>query len=114
MELLPRVALALRGKRLLIWSMSGLGLMAGVYGQVAQLRGEAGRALLVTYAGFLVAAIGGALHSISFWFAPGLDGRRSRFERLWWFARPYPFLEVFLSLMWLTALLLNGCGVLAR
>jgi hypothetical protein len=111
-ELLPRVAQALRGKRILIWTLTAFGLLAGIWGQLAALRGEAGRALGLTYAGFLVAAVGGALHSIAFWFAPGRDGRRSRFERLAWFARPYPFLEVFLSLMWLTALLLNAWSIL--
>src|SRR5262245_27742511 len=108
MEPLPRVALALRDKRLVIWSMTAVGLVSGIWGQLAALRGESGRAVGITYFGFLVAACGGALHSIAFWFAPGRDGRRSRFERLSWVVRPYPFLEVFLSLMWLTALLMNA------
>ncbi|HEY3500335.1 MAG TPA: hypothetical protein VGK73_36840 [Polyangiaceae bacterium] len=114
MELLPRVALALRGKRVLIWAMSAIGLVCGVWGQVAGLRGDASRAVAILYAGFLVAAIGGALHSIAFWFAPRTKDLRSRFDRLAWFVRPYPFLEVFLALMWLTAVVVNGFSMLAR
>ena len=114
MELLPRIALALRGKRVLIWSMSAIGLVCGVWGQLAQLRGKPVSAPLLLYFGFVVAAIGGALHSIAFWFSPRIEDQRSRFDRLAWFARPYPFLEIFLALMWLTALLVSGIGQLAR
>jgi len=114
MEQLARVALALRGKRVVIWALTAVGLFCGAWGQLAALRGEVERSIGVTYVGFLVAACGGALHSIAFWFAPGKNGRRSRFERLWWVARPYPFLEVFLSLMWLLALLMNAWTILRR
>ena len=114
MELLPRVARALRGKRVWIWTISALGLACGTYGQLMALRGNPAGALPYTYAGFLVAAIGSALHSIAFWFSPGRDGVRSRFDRLAWFIRPYPFLEVSLSLMWLTALLASAWSILGR
>lgn len=112
MELLPRIAWSLRNKRIWIWLISTLGLACGVWGQLAPLRGEV-PAIGPMYLGFLVAAIGGALHSIAFWFSPGKDGVRSRFDRLAWFVRPYPFLEVSLSLMWLTALAVNGLRLLA-
>jgi hypothetical protein len=114
MDLLPRIAWALRDKRLLIWSISTLGFVVGVWGQFKVLRGEEPPSIGITYLGFLVAAVGGALHSIAFWFAPGRDGKRSRFERIPGFVRFYPFLEVSLSLMWLTALIVNGWLVVRK
>src|SRR5687767_3768054 len=112
MELLPRIAAALRGKRILIWSLSAIGLGCGVWGQVAVLRGQTSRVFGIMYFGFVVAALGGALHSIAFWFSPRQNDARSRFDRLAWFVRPYPFLEVFLALMWLAALLASGFSLL--
>jgi hypothetical protein len=114
MDLLPRIAWVLRDKRLLIWTLSTVGFVVGVWGQLKVLRGEVPPSIGITYLGFLVAAVGGALHSIAFWFAPGRDGKRSRFERLAAFLRFYPFLEVSLSLMWLTALLVNGWIVVKK
>jgi hypothetical protein len=62
-------------------------------------------AILAALVSLAFAGVAFALHTITFWFAPGADGARSRFDRLCWFARPYPFMELLLALAWITGVM---------